>query len=227
MKPDSVFGCQLNSAGPRPAAILLLLTVIFITPLTGSAETTPGLDVLRGFLESVQTMSAAFEQELFDASQQSIEVAAGTVKLMRPSRFHWTYRDPYERTVVADGERIWMYDPDLEQVTVRDLDAGLGNTPAALLTGDLAVLDNFDVAETTQTDNILWLQLVPVERDGDFEYISLGFSGDRLVRLELKDRLGQTTRVEFTDIQLNPPLDSDEFRFNVPDGADVIDESAI
>jgi outer membrane lipoprotein carrier protein len=103
----------------------------------------------------------------------------------------------------------------------------LGNTPAALLTGDLAVLDNFTVAKTTQTDDILWLQLVPVERDGDFERISLGFSGNRLVRLELKDRLGQTTRVKFTDIQLNPTLDSDEFRFTPPDGADVIDESAI
>jgi outer membrane lipoprotein carrier protein len=146
---------------------------------------------------------------------------------MRPGRFRWTYQKPYERIIVADGERVWMYDTDLEQVTVRDLDAGMGSTPVALLIGDLDVLDNFAVAETTQIDDILWLQLVPVEADGDFERISLGFSGNRLVRLELKDRLGQTSRVEFTDIELNPRLDSDEFRFNIPDGADVIDESAI
>ncbi len=227
MKSDSVFGCQPSLTGARPPIILLLLAVVSAAPLIGRAEAAPGIDLLRGFLESVQTMSAAFKQELFDASQRSIEVASGTVKLMRPGRFYWTYREPYERVLVADGERIWMYDPDLEQVTVRDLKAGLGNTPAALLTGDLAVLDNFEVVETTQTDNILWLQLVPVKRDGDFDRISLGFFGPRLVQFELKDRLGQTTRVEFNDIQLNPTLDSDEFRFKIPEGADVIDESAI
>ena len=227
MKPDSVFPCKSKPARLRLAAILLLVLCVAIAPPSSRAEPDAGLEVLRNFLESVQTMTAAFEQELFDANRQSIEVAAGTLKLMRPGRFHWTYREPYERIIVADGERVWLYDPDLEQVTVRDLDAGMGNTPAALLIGDLEVLDNFDVTEATQIDDILWLQLVPVERDGDFERISLGFSRDRLVRLELKDRLGQTTRVEFTDIQLNPSLDTDEFRFNIPDGADVIDESAI
>ncbi len=227
MKPDSVFPCKSSPAQPRPVTILLLVLSVYIAPLSSPAEPNPGLDVLRGFLESVQTMTAAFKQELFDANQQSIEVAAGTLKLMRPGRFYWTYRDPYERIIVADGERVWLYDTDLEQVTVRDLDAGMGNTPAALLIGDIEVLDNFDLTEATQIDDILWLQLVPVARDGDFEHISLGFSRDRLVRLELKDRLGQTTRVEFTDIELNPRLDPDEFRFNIPDGADVIDESAI
>lgn len=220
-----MFPCKSNLARLQPGAILLILSA-FTTSLESRADTDPGLDVLRGFLESVQTMTAVFEQELFDANRQSIEAAAGSLKLMRPGRFHWTYSDPYERIIVADGERVWLYDADLEQVTVRDLDAGMGNTPAALLIGDIEVLDDFDVTETTQIDGILWLQLVPVERDGDFERISLGFSGDRLVRLELKDRLGQTTRVEFTDIELNPRLDSDEFRFNIPDGADVIDESA-
>jgi outer membrane lipoprotein carrier protein len=227
MKPDSVFRCKSDPARSLPVAILLLVLSIPIASPSGQADTEPGLEMLRGFLESVQTMSAAFEQELFDADLQSIEVATGTLKLMRPGRFRWTYQKPYERIIVADGERVWMYDTDLEQVTVRDLDAGIGGTPVALLIGDLDVLDNFAVAETTQIDDILWLQLVPVEADGDFERISLGFSGNRLVRLELKDRLGQTSRVEFTDIELNPRLDSDEFRFNIPDGADVIDESAI
>ncbi len=222
-----MFARKSKPARLRPAAILLLVLSVSITPLIVRAEPDAGLGVLRNFLESVQTMTAAFEQELFDANRQSIEVAAGTLKLMRPGRFHWTYSEPYERIIVADGERVWMYDTDLEQVTVRDLDAGMGNTPAALLIGDVEVLDNFAVSETTQIDDILWLQLVPVASDGDFERISLGFSRDRLVRLELKDRLGQTTRVEFTDIELNPKLDSDEFRFNIPDGADVIDESAI
>lgn len=227
MNSDSVLGWQPSMTGARPGIILLLLVFVYVVPLNGRAETAPGIELLRGFLESVQTMSAGFKQELFDASQQSIEVAGGTVKFMRPGRFYWSYRQPYERFLVADGERIWMHDPDLDQVTVRDLKTGLGNTPAALLTGNIAVLDNFKVVETTFADHILWLQLLPVKRDGDFERIGLGFSGLRLVQFELKDRLGQTTRVEFNDIELNPTLDTDEFRFKIPEGADVIDESTI
>jgi outer membrane lipoprotein carrier protein len=211
----------------RPAFGLASVLLMLLTAGGMAADHDPGLQRLRGFLESVQTMRAGFRQQLLDDHDELIESARGTVLLQRPGRFRWTYTDPYERLIVADGERVWMLDTDLEQVTVRDLGVGLGNTPAALLTGQVDVLDNFILEHSSTESGVLWVRLKPAESDSDFEWIALGFSGQRLVQLDLRDKLGQTTRVEFTDIELNPKLGSDEFEFDIPDGVDVIDESAI
>ncbi len=182
----------------------------------------PGMRRLQEFLQSVESLQAHFEQRVVDQNQQLIEQASGTVVLKRPGRFRWDYAEPYERVVLADGERVWMYEVDLEQVTVRPMVAGLGETPAALLSGDPDVLDRFDYQGYSVVDDITWVQLAPVSPAADFEYIRLGFDRQNLVRLELRDRLGQSTQISFDGIVINQLIDDAVFQLQVPDGVDVI-----
>jgi outer membrane lipoprotein carrier protein len=191
------------------------------------AATDPGLERLQGFLQTVNAMEGSFSQEVLDARGTVVETSSGTVQLQRPGRFRWDYRDPFERVIVADGERIWLYEADLEQVTIRRLDEGIGDTPAALITGRSDVLARFDFQRSWRADGLLWVALAPKARDTDFAAVRLGFDGDRLVRLELDDRLGQQTRLRFRDVRLNPPVAPDAFRFAAPPGVDVIDESEL
>lgn len=217
---------QARFAPPGAMALLLvLLPALLLAASPGLAADDPGLVRLQGFLERVNTMEARFRQEVLDSRGNVVETSTGTVRLQRPGRFRWDYQDPFQRVIVADGERIWLYEADLEQVTVRRLDEGIGDTPAALITGRTGVLERFEVQRSWQAGGLLWVALAPRSRDTDFAGVRLGFDGERLQNLELDDRLGQQTRVRFSGIRLNPPLPAETFRFTAPPGVDVIDES--
>src|SRR5690606_6675924 len=140
-------------------------------------------------------------------------------------RFRWDYRAPYEQVIVSDGVRIWVYDRDLEQVTVRKLDQALSATPAMLLSGEGALTDNFDVIAAEERSGVLWVELQPKRDDTDFKSVRLGFAGQHLRYMELADKLGQTTLLEFSDVRRNPSLDAARFVFDVPPGADVIGDA--
>jgi chaperone LolA len=147
--------------------------------------------------------------------------------MQRPGRFRWDYTTPYARTIVADGERLWLYEADLEQVTVRRLSAGLGDTPAALLTGQDDFLKRFTVERTYQADGLAWTVLRPQASDTDFAELRLGFRNKLLLALELDDRLGQRTRIDFQSPRVNTAVPADTFRFTPPPGADVIDDTEL
>lgn len=181
-----------------------------------------GLKRLQDFMERVQTLRADFHQEILNGTEELIESSSGEFLFNRPGRFRWNYQKPYLRTVVADGERLWLYEADLDQVTVRPLSAGLGETPAALLTGDKSVLDRFEYVSSWTGEQVLWVRLRPRAADADFESVAIGFDGERPVRIELHDRLGQQTRLALSNVRLNGKLSADAFRFVVPEGADVI-----
>lgn len=180
---------------------------------------------LRAFLTDVSAMEARFRQRVTDSRQQLLEDASGSVVMQRPGRFRWDYRQPFERVIVADGTRLWLYEADLEQVTVRRLAEGIGDTPAALLTGQESVLERFRVEKSWVADGLAQVRLVPRSADSDFAGVSLGFAGSELRRLVLDDRLGQQTIVEFEQVRVNPVLGPETFRFQAPPGADVIDDS--
>ena len=180
---------------------------------------------LRGFLTNVQSLEASFRQRVIDSRQQIIEDASGSVVMQRPGRFRWNYREPFERIIVADGERVWLYEADLEQVTIRRLTAGIGDTPAALLTGKDSVLERFTVEKSWSEDGLALVRLKPRAADADFAGVTLGFEGPELRRLVLDDRLGQQTRIDLTEVRINPRLSPEVFRFQAPPGADVIDDS--
>ena len=178
------------------------------------------------YLGSLKTLSADFVQVVRSREGQITSRATGTLSISRPDRFRWDYRDPYVQTIVADGTRLWLYDADLAQVTVRPLESGLGSTPAMLLSGAGSVGDSFKGGPVESDGPWTWCRLTPKGRDSDFERVSLGFNarGD-LAAMELLDKLGQSTSLDFSNVRRNVALDAALFRFEPPKGADVIGDA--
>ncbi|HDJ86891.1 MAG TPA: outer membrane lipoprotein chaperone LolA [Chromatiales bacterium] len=175
---------------------------------------------LQAFLHGLTSLQADFRQSVVDDRGQVLQRSRGTLYLQRPGRFRWDYRAPSE-LIVADGRNLWFYDRGLEQITVRPLRRGLGNLPVALLTSERSVEKRFHVAGAGTADGLHWLRLTPRGKESGFEWIRLGFRGDLLVRMELHDILGQTTRIRFSHVRRNPKLDPALFRFTPPPGVDV------
>jgi outer membrane lipoprotein carrier protein len=178
------------------------------------------------FLGSLEGFRADFRQVLNDRAGQVIDESTGTLAIRRPNRFRWEYLKPHEQVIVADGSRIWLYDSDLEQVTVRKLDDTLSATPAMLLSGEGKLADNFTVTQATTEGDVQWIRMEPKRNDTDFKSVRLGFSADSLKFMQLADKLGQTTVLEFSQFERNPPLDPSLFTFKVPPGADVIGDTS-
>lgn len=211
-----------------PRFALLLCSLLAFGPGAAVAGTDdPGLQRLRNFLTGVTTLRADFRQRVIDSRQQLVEDSAGRVLMQRPGRFRWDYQQPHARAIVADGQKLWLYEADLEQVIIRQLEDGIGDTPAALLTGRQDVLERFTISKSWQADGIQWVALAPKAADADFAAVRLAFDGPKLVNLELDDRLGQQTRLDFSRVELNPRLDDRSFRFDIPPGVDVIEDSAL
>ena len=167
---------------------------------------------------------ARFAQMVLDRNMKMLQQATGTMQFSRPGKFRWEYQKPYEQTIVGDGSRLWIYDKDLNQVTVRKLDAALGASPAAILAGSNDIEKTYVLTAEGAKDGLDWLRAEPRNRDNAFERIRLGFSTTGLEAMELKDQFGQTTVIKFADIERNPKLAPDAFRFAPPKGADVISE---
>ena len=211
----------------RLAGALILLAA---TANAASAAAAPsaqaGRQRVETFLQGLDGLQAQFKQVLTDRNGQSVDEASGTLAISRPDRFRWDYREPYQQVIVADGARIWIYDSDLEQVTVRKLDETLSATPAMLLSGRSSLADNFNVTQLEENGGIAWVRMEPRRDDTDFKWVRLGFEGAVLKYMQLADKLGQTTSLEFSKVERNPPLDPSRFTFTVPPGADVIGDAS-
>lgn len=210
----------------RFAYSLLIAMGGLLSAISATAATpAEGQQHAERFLSGLEGLQARFTQTLVDRTGEVTDESSGVLAIRRPDRFRWDYRVPYEQVIVSDGTRIWIYDSDLEQVTVRKLDDALASTPAMLLSGQGALTDNFAVVETAQRDGVLWVQMQPKRDDTDFKSVRLGFAGAKAQELrfmELADKLGQTTLLEFSEVERNPTLDPSRFVFKVPPGADVI-----
>lgn len=200
------------------------LALCLLTGAAQAANVELGKQKATQFLQGLQGLQAQFKQTLADGSGQVTDTSNGTLAIKRPNRFRWDYRDPHEQLIVSDGTRVWVYDSDLEQVTVRKLDVALSSTPAMLLSGESALEDNFNVVDAAQRDGLLWVTMQPKRNDTDFKSVRLALTatGNELRAMELADKLGQTTLLEFSQFERNPPLDPSRFVFKVPPGADVI-----
>ncbi|HEX9206735.1 MAG TPA: outer membrane lipoprotein chaperone LolA [Steroidobacteraceae bacterium] len=205
-------------------AVLLLLCGL-LAPLAAFAADSVAL--VDAYLGSLKTLSAQFSQVVQDKRGQVTDRATGTLSLSRPNRFRWDYREPYAQTIVADGRKLWLYDPDLAQVTVRSLEQGLGATPAMLLSAAGKVGDAFASGPVEQRKDWTWCRLVPKQQGSDFERVSLAFDAKHeLAAMELVDKLGQTTTIEFSQLRRGVRLDDKLFSFVPPRGADVIGDTA-
>ena len=203
-----------------------LLAIVALIGPAGSQPapdtTAAGLARLEDFLSGVESLTAEFTQELWTADHELLQTEGGTLALHRPNRFRWTYREPTELTIVADGATLWIYDVELAQVTVAPLDSTVGSSPAMLLSGDRAVRDGFDVVQAYSLDGLEWVKLAPKTPGSDFTSVLIGFSGSAPRRLEFVDGLNQVTRIALDELAVNPSIDSGTFEFAPPVGVDVI-----
>jgi outer membrane lipoprotein carrier protein len=201
-----------------------VLAGILITANGFAAEgpTDAGRQLLDTFLTDVVTISGSFEQQLVDADNVVVEASSGTLDIQRPGRFRWSYAEPYQQVIVADGLNIWSYDVDLEQVTVKAQEEALGSTPALLLGGTTEVLDDFDYIGSFTDRGSLWVRLRPKDTSNGFNKVELGFTDDRLSRMLFTDNLEQTTLIALIDVSFNEPIDETVFAFSPPQGVDVV-----
>ena len=177
---------------------------------------------LNEYLSAIDAVGSKFEQRLFDERRNLLEQSSGTMLIDRPGRFRFEYVDP-PQLIVGDGAKVWLYDPELAQVTVRDMDATLGTTPAVLLSGNAPVEEGFRVTAPDSGTGIDVFVLVPRSDDAPFGRIRLAFVGGEFRRMELVDRFGQMTVMVFDDIRRQPSIPSGAFAFTPPAGVDVID----
>jgi outer membrane lipoprotein carrier protein len=181
-----------------------------------------GEKLVRDFLTNITTLEGRFEQSLIDAEGAIVETNSGTLEIERPSRFRWSYQEPYEQWLVADGVNIWSYDLDLGQVTVKPQKQALANTPALLLGGAEDALEQFDFAGTTIESVTTWVRLDPKDKESGFNRVELGFIDSELRRMVFFDHLEQTTLVALHDVIVNEPIASARFDFVVPDDVDLV-----
>jgi len=204
----------------------LVLAVCIL--LLASVAHAGAVDKLRHFLDTTKTLRAEFMQIVVAKNGKKPQQSTGVVMLSRPGKFRWLIEKPYEQLLVGDGEKVWMYDPDLRQVTVKKVDAALGSTPAALLVGDSSgknmLEKNFSLREAGEREGFEWVEATPKTPDSGFEKLQLGFEGNNLKAMELSDNFGQTTSLVFLRLESNPSLAPSLFRFTPPAGVDVIGE---
>jgi outer membrane lipoprotein carrier protein len=182
------------------------------------------LDRFKSFLRDTQSARADFEQKVYGRDGRLTQESTGSFVFQRPGRFRWTYAKPVDQLIVGDGERVWIYDRDLNQVTVRKLSRALGSTPAALLAGASDVEKAFELRDAGARDGLEWMEARPREREAGFEVVRMGFGAQGVQAMELVDHFGHTTRLRFSHVQRNPKVDPAEFRFQPPAGADVLGE---
>lgn len=199
----------------------MVLLLLCLLPGLSSAA---GTDALKAFLGQSQTLKARFAQMVLDKNLKPLQQAQGVMQFSRPGKFRWDYQKPYEQVIVGDGGKLWIYDKDLNQVTVRKLDRALGASPAALLAGSNDLERDFTLTNTGLRDGLDWLDAVPKSRDTVFERVRMGFGKSGLEAMELRDQFGQVTVITFADVERNPRIAADVFRFTPPPGADVISE---
>jgi len=201
----------------------LLLIVTFLLGLFSSHAPAAAIASLNNFVDKVQTFRAEFSQTLLDQNFQILQKTGGSMLFARPGKFRWSYETPYQQLIVGDGEYVWFYDQDLEQVTVRKLDLTLGSTPAALLAGGKTIEQDFDLQEIEAQGELEWLEAIPKSEETSFELIRLGFShAGELREMILRDNLGQFTWLIFSQAEQNPELPDTLFQFTTPAGVDII-----
>jgi outer membrane lipoprotein carrier protein len=201
------------------ARLCSIISAVLLCAANAGAAT---LDLLHSFVRDTQTMRATFTQTVSDASGRRVAQASGEFAIARPGRFRWNVEKPYKQLLVGDGERVWIYDQDLNQVVVRNNDRALGTTPAALLAGKEEVERAFDWKSLPAADGLEWLGATPKDRDSTFSELRLGFDSSGLAALEVVDNFGQHTSIRLANLERNPKLGADLFRFTPPAGADVV-----
>lgn len=202
-------------------AFALTLSLLFVSTLAVAGE---GHDRLKKFLDNLSSMEASFVQTLKSPEKDELERSEGKIWLTRPNQFRLTYQAPFEQIIVADGVKVWLYDKDLEQVTVKPQGDSIGSSPASLLAGARPFTEEFRVEELGFHEGFEWINLYPKAPDASFDYIRVAMDGELLRAIEMVDGFGQQTRLYFDQIVLNEGINKSRYKFAPPAGVDVIGE---
>lgn len=204
---------------PRLLAILLPLLALF----GGAAAQADAVDALKSFVREVKSGSAQFSQVVTSPDGVRKKTSSGSFEFQRPNQFRFTYAKPFEQLIVGDGQKVWLFDPDLNQASSSRMTQALGATPAALLAGANLERD-FTLKALDSEGGLDWVQALPRQADGGFQSLKIGFKGRELAALEILDGFGQRSRLTFTAVISNPVLSAERFRFVLPAGADLIEQ---
>lgn len=204
-------------------------TLVAVLAAVSMSAFAGGMDALEGFLRNAKTGKAEFTQTVTGPAREGqaarTKTQAGTFEFQRPNKFRFTYRKPFEQVIVADGTTLWLHDMDLNQVTQRKQEKVLGSTPAAIIASapDIAALKrDFNLADLPDAGGMQWVQATPKGKDGQLHSMKVGFRGSDLAVLEILDGFGQKSVLTFTGMQVNAGVAADAFRFQAPQGADVV-----
>lgn len=208
----------------RKLIAVLLVSMLCVPTLAWGAQDN-AVARMQAFLKQVHSLKADFSQTVLDANLKALKQSSGTLAIKRPNRFRWDYATPNKEIIDADGTRVWMYDVELQQVTVKPLTGTLAASPAVLLAGSNDVQKNFTVKNLGAERGLDWVEVTPKVNDTDFDSVKLGFRGNLIAVMEMKDALGNLTRITFSHVQVNPVLPDSLFAFTPPAGADVIGDT--
>ncbi len=207
-----------------PLAGKIVAPLLLCLPLLASAA---ALEQFKTFVANTKAARGDFVQRMVKEEGGKLRTsneASGSFVFARPGKFIWTYKKPYEQLLQADGEKLYIHDKDLNQVTVRKLGDAIGSSPAAILFGSNDLEKNFSLSEGGTREGIEWLQAIPKAKDTQFEKIGIGLKDGVPVAMELRDSFGQVSVLTFTKFEKNPSLSGTQFRFVVPKGADVLQQ---
>lgn len=200
---------------------ILVSTLLMFAAATANAQS--AVDTLKEFVRDVKTGRAEFTQTVTSPDGAKKKTSSGKFEFSRPNRFRFTYLKPFEQVIVADGQKVWIYDADLNQASSRKFSQALGATPAALLAGGSLEKD-FDLASQPAKDGLDWVEATPKAKDGSFKSVRVGFKGKTLSAIEVVDAFNQRSLLQFSQFVANEPIKAENFVFKVPKGADVIEQ---
>lgn len=201
-------------------ATVLVAGALFLTSQAHAAA----LDQFKSFVSSTQSAKGEFTQQLVKVESGKSKISnksSGTFSFARPGKFIWTYQKPYEQLLQADGEKLYIYDKDLNQVTIKKLGDALGSSPAAILFGSNDLEKNFTLKEAGTKNGLEWMEATPKAKDTTFDHIGIGLRNGVPEAMELRDSFGQVSLLTFTKFEKNPVMPATQFKFTVPKGADV------
>jgi len=197
---------------------LLLVTSITSTPVSAS-QAKQHLD---RFFAEVHSFNGSFVQTVYDENDEVIQDSNGDVALEKPGKFRWHYVEPYPQLILADGDYLWLYDPELLQATAKPIDEALGNAPIMLLTNIRPLEQDFKIVEADSREGLDWVELVPLVQDTEFHRIQIGLNEEGIQKMELHDHFAQKTVIEFTDLKVDVSFPQQHFEFVPPAGVDIV-----
>ena len=199
---------------------LVAWSALTLVPIAAHAD---AVDALKAFVQQVKTGRATFTQTVTSPDGVKTKTSSGSFEFARPDRFRFAYTKPFEQLIVADGQKVWIYDTDLNQVSSRKFSQALGATPAALLAGSDLSRD-FDLVALPPKDGLDWAKATPKAKDGAFESMRIGFKGKQLAAVEITDNFAQRSRLTFAQFNANVELPLENFKFVIPKGVDVLEQ---